>query len=438
MPETSHAGRSLREVSTKYLTQDQGQLRTPLVERIAQGVPRDWFVLQKSLALRISGGGGLSGGYPPSHDRRRGLFDAQSRSAVTHVFFVTDVVYNGIALALGALLIWRQRRIPAPWPPTITALTWIGSAAVVAVLLEFDRFGQLRLLAYTVFVHAPLALIWFATRLWSERRALAMLVLLLPIVAWGIAYEAFVREPHDLEVTRYALRNAKLTQPLTIVVLSDIQTDAPGAYEQEVLHRAMAEQPDLVLMPGDYVQQHDPLLYETARTQLNQLFVDAGLSAPLGVFAVEGNVDAVHPWARVFDKLAVTAFERSGTVSSGPVSITGLTLSASFDTARVIGPATGFHIALGHAPDFALGNVAADLIVAGHTHGGQVRLPPIGPLMTLSRVPRAWAAGKTELSAGKTLIVSRGIGMERGRAPRLRFLCRPELVVIRVEPEPAR
>ena len=78
----------------------------------------------------------------------------------------------------------------------------------------------------------------------------------------------------------------------------------------------------------------------------------------------------------------------------------------------------------------------ADLILAGHTHGGQVRLPLLGPLLTLSQVPRSWAAGRTELPGGGTLIVSRGVGMERHDAPRLRFLCRPELVVLDLIPAP--
>ncbi|HEX6202615.1 MAG TPA: hypothetical protein VF100_06400, partial [Thermoanaerobaculia bacterium] len=74
------------------------------------------------------------------------------------------------------------------------------------------------------------------------------------------------------------------------------------------------------------------------------------------------------------------------------------------------------------------------LLLAGHTHGGQVRLPGVGPLVTASRVPRSWAAGRTALADDRTLIVSRGIGMERGYAPQLRFLCRPELVVVDLEP----
>jgi predicted MPP superfamily phosphohydrolase len=94
----------------------------------------------------------------------------------------------------------------------------------------------------------------------------------------------------------------------------------------------------------------------------------------------------------------------------------------------------GFHLVFGHAPDFALHAAPADLLVAGHTHGGQVRLPVIGPLLTFSRVPRAWASGVTRLGHDRTLVVSRGIGLERGHAPRLRFLCRPELVFLRLTP----
>jgi predicted MPP superfamily phosphohydrolase len=67
-----------------------------------------------------------------------------------------------------------------------------------------------------------------------------------------------------------------------------------------------------------------------------------------------------------------------------------------------------------------------------------VRLPGFGPILTFSQVPRAWAAGRTEIAPGTTLIVSRGLGMERHYAPRLRFLCRPELVFITLQPSQAK
>jgi predicted MPP superfamily phosphohydrolase len=109
----------------------------------------------------------------------------------------------------------------------------------------------------------------------------------------------------------------------------------------------------------------------------------------------------------------------------------------SFDPRCEVAAADRFQVVVGHSPDFALGRVDADLLVAGHTHGGQVQLPFVGPIITHSLVPRRWASGTTELDGGRTLVVSRGIGMERNYAPRLRFFCRPEIVVIDVAPEAA-
>ncbi len=55
------------------------------------------------------------------------------------------------------------------------------------------------------------------------------------------------------------------------------------------------------------------------------------------------------------------------------LSITALTLADSFDSEVVVEPQPGLHIAVGHAPDFALCKVSPDLMVAGHTHDGHVR-----------------------------------------------------------------
>jgi predicted MPP superfamily phosphohydrolase len=58
----------------------------------------------------------------------------------------------------------------------------------------------------------------------------------------------------------------------------------------------------------------------------------------------------------------------------------------------------------------------------------------VGPLVTLSDVPRAWTSGLTRLTGGRALVVSRGIGRERLGAPQMRFLGRLEIVVIDVIP----
>jgi predicted MPP superfamily phosphohydrolase len=73
------------------------------------------------------------------------------------------------------------------------------------------------------------------------------------------------------------------------------------------------------------------------------------------------------------------------------------------------------------------------LLVAGHTHGGQVQIPFFGPPITLSRVPRSVAAGGFHSLDGRAIYVSRGIGNERGWAPRVRFLAPPEVSLLTLE-----
>jgi predicted MPP superfamily phosphohydrolase len=99
-------------------------------------------------------------------------------------------------------------------------------------------------------------------------------------------------------------------------------------------------------------------------------------------------------------------------------------------------PSDAFKLVLYHYPDL-IKEVAAlhvDLYCAGHTHGGQVALPFYGALITLSKYGKKYEAGLYR--EGQTLLyVNRGIGMEGGPAPRVRFCARPEVTVIEISPE---
>ena len=70
-----------------------------------------------------------------------------------------------------------------------------------------------------------------------------------------------------------------------------------------------------------------------------------------------------------------------------------------------------------------------DLHLAGHTHGGQLRLPLFGALVTSSAFWKRYEAGLYRKGAS-TLYVSRGIGVEGKGAPRARFLAPPEVVLV--------
>jgi predicted MPP superfamily phosphohydrolase len=90
-------------------------------------------------------------------------------------------------------------------------------------------------------------------------------------------------------------------------------------------------------------------------------------------------------------------------------------------------------IVMSHRPDVAyelVRNSRVDLVVAGHTHGGQIAIPFFGPPFVSSNVPRRVGWGGLHELAGRRLYVSRGIGWEHGHAPRLRFCSPPEVSIL--------
>jgi uncharacterized protein len=348
------------------------------------------------------------------------------------------LLYNCAILAVDVAAIWlvSRRRGLIVWCATMACA---GVAAIVlgGLLGGYfeDHFGIFRLWAYGVFGHGP-ALLAVTAVLWRRSRPrLAGAAIAGAAAVLLVAADAFLIEPHWLEVSHWQFTSPKIRRPVRIVVVADLQTNRIGPYERDTLRRALAEKPDLILLAGDYLQARREKR-EALQRQLHDLLREIRFTAPRGAFAVRGNADP-FVWPEVFKGLDVTAVVSSQSFDLGDIGLTCLGLIDSYDTkTRVENPRPDrFHLVLGHVPNFALGTIDADLLVAGHTHGGQVRLPWIGPMITHSRVPNAWAAGLTELSGGRRLLVCRGIGMERGYAPPMRFLCRPELMVIDLLPE---
>ena len=337
--------------------------------------------------------------------------------------FLCLLVYS-LAVAAGLLVVKKKGPVGLLVSVVILTVTGVGLAAS-APMLGGTVFGSMRALAWGIFLAAPLGLAGAAVLLRSPLAAGGSALLL------GLGFDAFIWEPQALEVNRFTITSDTLDAPLRIAVVADLQTDEVGAFEREALEAAMAESPDLVLFPGDYLQvPQDRFDEETAA--LNELFLEVGLSG-VPHAAVQGDVD-VDGWERAFD--GTRGALGAGQYTLEGVQVTALSLHDSRDPDLQVQPREGFHIVLGHAPDFALTRPPADLLIAGHTHGGQVVLPGFGPLMTLSEVPREQASGHTALEWGADLFVSRGVGMERMDAPRLRLFCRPEVMVIDVVPEP--
>jgi predicted MPP superfamily phosphohydrolase len=85
-------------------------------------------------------------------------------------------------------------------------------------------------------------------------------------------------------------------------------------------------------------------------------------------------------------------------------------------------------LVLSHTPDnvYALAEQGATAVFAGHTHGGQMRVPWLGPLIVPSRYGRRFDRGHFDVE-GTHLYVSAGVGAD---APPLRLWCPPDLVVV--------
>lgn len=245
------------------------------------------------------------------------------------------------------------------------------------------------------------------------------------------AYGYFV-EPYWPSVTHLQVSSAKLAAgagPIRVVLISDLHSDGKPRLEPRLPGIIAAENPDLILFAGDTVNSSEGL----------SVFKEcmAGLAELAPTFAVRGNWDAAF-WrgldlfggtgARELDGQSVVLEIRGATVS-----INGLPVGreAQIDEALARTPSAAFTLFLYHYPDEvdAVASHGIDLYCAGHTHGGQVSMPWYGALITLSRFDKKYEAGRYRKD-NTILYVNRGIGMEGGRAPRVRFCARPEVTVI--------
>lgn len=334
---------------------------------------------------------------------------------------------------VGALVILSRR----PGPRTF-AWALLGAAALMPVLAAVGKliwgwrdFGVMQLWSWILFTVGPVFFVG-AAALWRGGRPLCAACAGV-LVAAGV--DGFLIEPRWLEISTVRIVSPKLTRPLRIGLVADLQTDAPGDFERRALRELMAQAPDLVLFAGDLVHLEPDAPYAAERDAMNAVLREAAVhTAPLGAFAVQGDVDRDAWWLSILDGTGISAQAASRTLAVGELALTLLSIEDSRAPQPPIPASPALHVVLGHSPDFAMARPSAELLLAGHTHGGQVQLPFFGPLLTLTTVPRAWAAGHTRLPWGGDLVVSRGVGMERRDAPRVRFLCRPELVIVELTP----
>ena len=243
------------------------------------------------------------------------------------------------------------------------------------------------------------------------------------MLAYGWLWEAHWVERVDVIV------DTDLSHSVRIVQLSDLHLEGFGRREERALEIVRSAKPDLILLTGDYVSKGTALAH---KEHVQRFF--SSLEAPFGVYAVPGNWDtnasALVEGTGV--ELLVGQSARSR-VRGSDVWIAGGWYDMPPPSAD---DSADFSIYLQHSPDYLAkaSDAGYNLYLAGHTHGGQVRVPGFGAVVTMSRFWKKYEAGLYR--EGETyLYVNRGLGLEGGWAPRVRLFCRPEVTVIDLIPK---
>ena len=238
-------------------------------------------------------------------------------------------------------------------------------------------------------------------------------------------------EPGLVKLTRLTVETEKLApgERFVMCLITDTHLDSFGRRERRALKLAREAAPDLILLGGDYLNDRS----ERARDALASLL--QGLESYAPVVAVKGNWDLWSAYSSaVFARSDVVSLERCAW-RKGAIVVRGVPFlddKRVHQAAESIDPGE-FNVCLHHSPCLVeeAAEAGFDLFLCGHTHGGQVRLPFYGALVTLSRHGKKYELGRHELGA-MTAYVSSGLGVEGGPAPRVRFLCRPEVVVVEI------
>jgi uncharacterized protein len=269
---------------------------------------------------------------------------------------------------------------------------------------------------------------------------------------------AFFIEPRWYRLRKVTISGQKkLNKSITILHLSDIHFVKNEGHKRPFFQKLSMLNPDLIFLTGDIIDNDEGI--ETAAR------VMSGLRARYGTFMVLGNHDYYD--YHVFDNIRyhlglgkttvhrnnvphfVSEMKRVGVqtlvnesvklqVHGTDVLIGGtddpVTQKVDFEKALHGLSPTTFNILLIHHLDgiLKLSHKGVDLAFAGHTHGGQIRLPIIGPLVTETKLGRRFVEGLHDYN-GTTVFISRGMGAGRILIPRL--ACRPEAIWIEVLPE---
>ena len=233
---------------------------------------------------------------------------------------------------------------------------------------------------------------------------------------------------------------ASQAKPFRIALISDIHVagpDMPPSRLERIVEQVNRLSPDAVFIAGDLVSEKRTATHIYSAKEI--VLPLAGLRVPDGVTVVPGNHDHWFGWQKLSEELRKHGLRVlvNGAAQIGPLAVGGIddAYTRKDDMSEVLRQMRGLdgaRILLSHSPDVAP-QMPADigLLLAGHTHCGQIRLPLIGAPAYMSRYGDRFACGRI-VEGGKTIITSAGLGTS---ILPIRFGTRPEIWLIELVAE---
>ncbi|MBQ8636015.1 metallophosphoesterase [bacterium] len=245
------------------------------------------------------------------------------------------------------------------------------------------------------------------------------------------AYSYFI-EPNKLEIANYKIQDKEL-KGIKIVFASDfhIKSNQKERLEQ-IINIINLQKADIVLLAGDYVSGH------TKISTMEPQKIAEGLSkikTKYGIYATLGNHDGWYDKeyiTEVLEKENIRVLDNENVklqIEGKEVYISGVEdmMTGSPDIYKALNNIKSPIILLTHNPDiFPKIPNGVNLTLAGHTHGGQVRLPLLGALIVPSKYGDKYSQGLIKEN-NKIMVVTKGLGVS---VLPIRFNCLPEIVVL--------
>jgi len=309
----------------------------------------------------------------------------------------------------------------------------VAFVVAIAVLLG------LLLFLYNEMRRSPGPAEWGRVPRWARRLRITLAAITLFVAA--AAFWGFLVEPGRLVIRQQTIQIDNWPQPLDglrIAVLSDIHVDNWFITEKKlrtIVERTNQLQPDLIVILGDYMSGDGWVKQRVEPEVFGPVLKD--LRAPLGVYSVLGNHDWWYSGMKVRRSLEQNGIKvlenESAQLDARGTSLWLVGLADLWTRPQRIADAVAQVpegqplIGLTHNPDI-FPNVPqrVQLLLAGHTHGGQVRFPIIGPVIASSEYGNRWVRGHV-FEDNHHLFVTTGIGTS---IVPVRFGLPPEIVLL--------